>query len=144
MCYEIMSHYLHFPNVADTYKSIEEGIRYWKSYPQNDIDFQCKRQEIIHYILTIRGDNFIYQCQESSKLFLPITSGFPSKTLFDDNRIELRVQLENEILVLILKGVHQVIKQRYPALNDNMLSRELLQQDVETLQKYRFAGKGQQ
>lgn len=83
--------------------------------------------KIINYILKACGGNFIYQCQESNKLFLPATLGFSNKTLFDDDRRELRIQLENEILFLNLKGIHQVIKHLCPVLDDNTLSAELLQ-----------------
>ena len=134
--YEILSHYLNFPDIVDTYKSIGDGNSYLKYYPQNDFDFQNKRNEIIHYIIEIRSNNFIYQCQESNKLFLPVTPGFSNKTLFEDNRIELRIQLEREISVLLLKGIHQVIKHLYPVLDNDMLSTELLQQGAQTLQKY--------
>ena len=144
ICYEVLSHYLNFPDVFDTYKSIEDGNKYLKYYPQNDFDFQNKRKDIIDYIMEVRGNNFIYQCQESSKLFLPVTLGFSNKTLFDDDRRELRIQLENEISVLILKGIHQAIKHLYPTLDNNMLSAELLQQGAETLQKYGVVSGGQQ
>ncbi|MDE7432219.1 MAG: hypothetical protein K2N34_09950 [Lachnospiraceae bacterium] len=136
ICYEVMSHYLNFPGVADTYKSIKDGNRYLMYYPQNDFDFRNKRKDIIDYIMEMRGNNFICQCQESNKLFLPVIPGFSNKTLFDDDRRELRIQLENEISVLKLKGIHQVIKQLYSTLDDNMLLMELLQQGTETLQKY--------
>ena len=46
--YEILSHYLNFPDIVDTYKSIGDGNSYLKYYPQNDFDFQNKRNEIIH------------------------------------------------------------------------------------------------
>lgn len=144
ICYEIVSHNCNFPEVNDTLKSIFEGINYLNYYPQNDIDFRYKKDEIIQYILKIRGNNFIYQCQESKKLFLPVTQRFPNKTLFDDDRRELRIQLENEISFLALKGIHQVIKHLHPTLDDDMLSTELLQEDVETLQKYGVVRGGQQ
>lgn len=144
ICYEILSYYLNFPDVVDTYKSIEDGISYWKNYPQNDMDFKYKKNDIIKYIMKTRGNNFIYQCQESKKLFLPVTPGFSNKTLYDDDRGELRIQLENEISILFLKGIHQVIKHLYPTLDNNMLSAELLQQDAETLQKYGIVGGGKQ
>ncbi len=143
MCYEILSHYLGFPDVADTYKSIGDGMNYLEYYPLNNNDFQYKRDKIIHYILKVRGDNFIYQCQEGKKLFLPAKPGLSNKTLFDDDRRELYIQLENEISILVLKGIHQVIKHLYPTVNDNMLSVELLQHGTETLQKYGFIGEGQ-
>ena len=144
ICYEILSHYLNFPDVADTYKSINDGNNHLRYYPQDDIDFQYKRNDIIHYIMETRGNNFIYQCQESNKLFLSATPGFPNKTLFDDDRRELRIQLENEISILKLKGIHQAIKHLYPTLNDSKLSTELLQQGAETLQKYGVVSGGQQ
>ncbi|MBD5527620.1 MAG: hypothetical protein HDR02_04305 [Lachnospiraceae bacterium] len=144
ICYEVLSHYLNFPDVVDTYKSIGDGNSYLKNYPQNDFDFQNKKNDIIRYIVETRGNNFIYQCQESNKLFLPVTPGVSNKTLIDDDRIELRIQLENEISVLILKGIHQVIKHLYPTLDNNMLSAELLQQGGETLLKYGVVSGGQQ
>lgn len=144
ICYEVLSHYLNFPDVADTYKSIEAGNSYLKYYPQNDFDFQNKKNDIIDYILEARGNNFIYQCQECNKFFLPAIPGLSNKTLYDDDRRELCFQLENEISVLKLKGIHQVIKHMYPTLDDNMLFVELLQQDTETLQKYGVVSGGQQ
>lgn len=144
ICYNILSHYLNFPDVADTYKDIADGNNYLRRYPQDDIVFDNKKNDIIQYILKTRRNNFIYQCQESNKLFVSAPFGFSNKTLFDDDRRELRVQLENEILILILKGIHQVIKHFDPALDDNMLSAELLLQGAETLQKYGIVRGGNQ
>ena len=53
MCYEILSHYLNFPDVADTYKSIEDGIQYCNNYPQTMTDFMNKKDDIIRYIKTM-------------------------------------------------------------------------------------------
>lgn len=143
ICYEIISHYYNFPDVNDTLKSISDGINHLNSYPQNDFDFNFKKNDIIRYILKVRGENIIYQCEESKKLFVPITPGLSSKTLYDDNRLELYIQLKNEIPFLVLKGVHQVIKHVCPSTSDNALSMELLQQNEITLQKYGLAAGGQ-
>lgn len=144
ICYQVLSQYLNFPDVADTYKSIRDGISYLDYYPQNDFEFQFKKNEIIRYIIEVRSNNFIYKCQKDNKLFMPITLEGSNKTLWDDDKRELYIQLENEVSVLILKGIHQVIKHLYPILDDNMLSVELLYQGVETLQKYGVVEGGQQ
>ena len=133
LCYEIISHYAHFPEVADTLKSISDGANIERTYPVTDGEFQEKRFEIILYILKARTDNIIYTYHESRKVFIP---GGPGKTIYDDNREELYQQLEGEIQMLILRGMHQVIKRLYPAVNNDALSGELLQQNEETLRKY--------
>lgn len=132
LCYEILSHYFHFPEVYDTLKSIGDGLDYWRNYPQNDFEFQRKKGDIIGFIQKVRFGNIIYQCQEGKNLFMPASSG--NKTLSQDDRDELRIQLENEIIVLTLKGIHQVIKHDHPELDNNSLSEELLRLDESTLQ----------
>lgn len=134
LCYEILSHYFHFPEVNDTMKSIGDGLTHWRNYPQNDFDFQIKRGDIIAYIQKARLNNIIYQCQAGKNLFNPATPS--NKTLFQDDRNELCVQLENEIIALTLKGIHQVVKRYYPEINDDSLSEELLHMDENSLQKY--------
>lgn len=132
--YEILSHYLHFPEVDDTLKSINDGLNLWYNYPQNDFEFREKQADIIAYIQKARFDNIIYKCQTGIQVFIPVeVSG---KTLMQDDRNELLVQLENEIFAQALKGIHQVIKRHYPALNDNLLSEELLSSSENALQKY--------
>ena len=46
------------------------------------------------------------------------------------------VHMENEIIILTLKGIHQVIKHYYPELDNNALSEELLCLNESTVQKY--------
>jgi len=134
LCYEVLSHYFHFPEVEDTLKSIGDGLDYWNNYPQNDFDFQRVKVDIIAYIQKARFDNIIYQCQGGKKLFISPMPG--NKTLKQDNRNELRIQLENEIIALTLKGIHQVVKHYYPGLDNNSLSEELLCLNEGTLRKY--------
>ena len=45
ICYEILSQYQNFPDVADTYKSIKDGIDYRDNYPQTMIDFYNKKDD---------------------------------------------------------------------------------------------------
>lgn len=132
--YEILSHYLHFPEVSNTVKCINDGLDLWHNYPQNDFEFWKKQPDIILYIEKARADNIIYKCQTGGQLFIPVAFG--GKTLMQDDRNELLTQLENEIFVQALKGIHQVIKRCYPTLSDNLLSEELLSQNENTLQKY--------
>ena len=133
-CYNILSHYLHFPDVADTFKSIDDGIYHRNHFP-NDYDWNCqeKRNEIIKYIRNARIDNIIYSCLNKVPLVVPVT---PSKSLENMNLYELYAELEGAIAILILKGIHQIIKLSNPNANDDTLSSQLLQQDINTLQMY--------
>lgn len=133
LCYEVLSHYAHFPEVADTLKSISDGANIVRTYPTTDREFQEKRFEIITYILKARTDNIIYTYHESRKIFIP--SG-PGKTIYDDKREELYQQLKSEIQMLVLRGIHQIIKRLYPTVDNDTLSGELLQQNKDTLKKY--------
>ncbi len=133
ICYEVLSHYLHFPDVADTFKSINDGINHLRNYPLNDFDFQYKRGEIISYILKARMDNFIYQYHETNKVLALSPIG---KTLYQDTRNELYVQLDIEVSMLKLKGIYQTIKHLYPEVNDDALSGELLQNDMTVFARY--------
>lgn len=132
-CYEILSHYAHFPEVADTLKSISNGANIVRTYPTTDEEFKKKRLGIILYILKARTNNIIYACHESKKIFIHIGSG---KTIYDNNREELYQQLKGEIQMLVLRGIHQIIKRLYPTVDNDILSGELLQQNKDTLKKY--------
>lgn len=133
ICYEIISHWLHFPDVADTCKSIHDANEYLRYFPKDSLEFKQKRLEIIYFIKKLRDENTIYTYQTTGQVPMPILSG---GTLFDDDIEELRTQLENEVPKLILKGIHQVIKHSHPALSDQALAEELLHQDIHTLQDY--------
>ena len=137
ICYEILSHYLHFPDVADTYKSIIDGLNYQNNFPWNTLIFPCKKDEIIAYIEKVRWNNVIdaYREKENPLLLVPVPSG---KKLSDADPEELYQNLIGEIPRLILKGTHQVIKHLYIIENDNRLTAELLRQDVTVLQKYKL------
>lgn len=133
MCYEILSHYANFPEVADTLKSISDGVNLVWTYPTTDGEFRKKRFEIIAYISKVRTDNIIYNYYESIKLF---ETGKPGKTIFDNNREGLYQQLKGEIQMLVLRGIHQIIKRLYPTVDSDTLSGELLCQNKEILRKY--------
>lgn len=139
ICYEVLSHYLHFPDVADTYKSINDGWAHMRNFPQNIWDFTAKKGEIICYIQTARLNNIIdaYQDPSNVLLLVPVPSGKP---LADANPQELYNNLSEEIPRLILKGIHQTVKHLHAELNDNQLTAELLQQDTKALQKYGLHG----
>ena len=136
LCYELLSHYLCFPDVADTYKSINDGMRYLRSFPQNMTEFLTKKNEIINYIKQVRENNIIdaYRSNENPCLLIPVPSG---KTLEQANPHELYRNLEAEISRLVYKGIHQTIKHSYE-IDDNELTAELLQQDMNILQKYKL------
>jgi len=135
ICYNILSYYLHFPDVADTYKDIIDGQRYQNSFPMNESDFQNKKGEIIEFILKVRVNNVIdaYQEQDNPLLFIPVPSG---KSLFQTTPGELYANLTAEIPRLICKGIHQIIKHLVPYIDDNTLTAELVQGNVDTLQKF--------
>lgn len=133
LCYEILSHYAHFSEVADTLKSISDGVDIVRTYPVTDNEFQEKHLEIVSYILKVRTDNILYTYREGKKVFIP---NGPGKTIFEDNREELYQQLKGEIQMLVLCGIHQVIKRLYPTADNDVLSGELLQQNEDTLKKY--------
>lgn len=139
ICYDILSHYLHFPDVADTYKSIKDAENYRDNFPRNPIDFQLKKDDIIAFIKTVRLDNIIdsYQNQYNPLMLVPVPSG---KKLSDANPQELYNNLTAEIPRLILKGIHQTIKHLNIITDDNQLTSELLQQDTAVLQKYNLQG----
>ena len=131
ICYEILSHYLHFPDVANTFKSIGDGINHQNNFLQ---DYQTKRNEIISYIIKARTDNIIYTYREKQRPI--IVPGSPARPLSQANEDELYAELEGVIAILILKGIHQIITLSNPTANDDTLSSQLLQQDINTLQMY--------
>ena len=135
ICYEILSHYLNFPDVADTVKSISDGIHYLNNFPRSQTDFEQKKYEIIHYIQKVRSGNVIdaYKEKDNPFLYVPAPSG---RLLSDLEPEELYRDLNAEILRLILKGTHQTIKHLNIVEDDNKLTAELLQQDTSVLQKY--------
>lgn len=139
MAYEVLSHYLNWPDVADTYKSIVDGIYYYNNYYQIQIDFDNKKYEIINYITKVRKNNIIdaYKNRLNPFTFIPALSG---KTLFQLSPQELYNNLQNEIPLLILKGIYQIIKHFNEMADDNDLIAELLQEDVNTLIKYDIRG----
>lgn len=139
VCYEILSHYLDFPDVADTYKSIVDGIDYCKNYDQICMDFDNKKYEVINYITEVRKNNIIdtYKNRLNPLILVPLPSG---KSLFQASPQELYNNLEQEIPRLIIKGVHQTIKHFNEMVDDNDLIAELLQEDVNTLEKYDIRG----
>ncbi len=135
--YELLSHYLNFPDVADTYKSIVDGIHLQNNFPQNQAEFLSKRWEIIAYIQKVRVDNVIdkYQRQENPLLLIPVPSG---KRLDQTSPTELYNNLTAEIPRLICKGLHQLIKHNEPCIEDNQLTAEILQEKQTILQKYQL------
>lgn len=66
---------------------------------------------------------------------IPDPSG---KILFDTNPEELYNNLNGEILRLIIKGTHQLIKNLYIIKDNNMLTDEILRQDIAVLKKYKL------
>lgn len=70
ICYEIMSHYLHFPDVLDTYKSICDGLYYQNNFPWNMSDFAYQKGEIISYIEKVRLNNIIDKYKEKIIRFI--------------------------------------------------------------------------
>lgn len=133
--YEVLSQYLHFPDVADTYKSITEGKHYQNNFPWEMDSFLRERSNIISYIVKVRINNVIdtYQERENPFLLMPVPSG---KSLFQAPPKELYDNLSAEIPRLILKGIHQTIKHLNVIWDDNGLTAELLQQDTTVLRKY--------
>lgn len=51
ICYNILSHYLHFPNVADTYKSINNGLNYLRNFLKMNGTFWQRKKRLF---LTLR------------------------------------------------------------------------------------------
>lgn len=133
ICYEVLSHYLHFPDVADTFKSIKDGIKLLIDYPTNDFEYQTQKDKIITYIQMARIDNVIYQYHESHSVFIPLPM---RKKLNQDTRDELCVELEIAVSILKLKGIHQVIKHQYAGVSDDVLSGELLGCDMTVFDRY--------
>lgn len=133
ICYEVLSHYLSFPDVADTLKSINDGIMYLSNYPADDFSFQFKKGDIITFIQKTRIDNIIYQYHESHNVFVPLPQ---RKRLDQDTRNELRSQLEIAVSLLKLKGIYQVVKHLYPGVDDNVLLGELLESDRKVFDRY--------
>lgn len=132
LCYTLISHYLQFPDVADTFKDISDGISYLQNYPQTPQKFFGKQDDIIRYIVKARVDNLVYIYRNSRQIPVPGLSG---KSLKQATSNELFVELEDDVSLLALKGIHQTIKHLYPMLNDNNLSDELLQQDISVIQE---------
>lgn len=129
--YEILSHYLNFPDVADTFKSIKEGILYLINYPQDEISFMYKQNDLIFYIVQARTDNLVYNYYNKKQI--PMSIGMPSKSLWQINRFELFENLETAVLWLKLKGMHQLIKHYNTTIDDSALAGELLQSDMHAI-----------
>lgn len=139
VAYEVLSHYLNWSDVADTYKSIVDGIDYCKNYNQIRMDFENKKYEVIDYITEVRKNNIIdtYKNRLNPLILVPLPSG---KSLFQASPQELYNNLEQEIPRLIIKGVHQTIKHFNEMADDNDLIAELLKEDINTLAKYDIRG----
>lgn len=140
ICYEVLSHYLNFPDVSDTYKSVVEGINYYNNYCQIRKDFENKKYEVINYIVKVRKNNIIdsYENGLNPLMLFPVPSG---RSLSQATPQELYNNLKQEIPRLILKGVHQIIKHFNEIVDDNDLTVELLQENVNTLIKYNIRGR---
>lgn len=126
--YEILSHYLNFPDIADTFKSIADGILHLINYPQDDIYFMHRQNDLVAYIIQARTDNLVYTYHNTGQIPLPI--GVPSKSLWQANRFELFENLETAVLWLKLKGMHRLIKHYNATIDDSILAGELLQCDI--------------
>lgn len=139
VCYEVLSDYLNLPDVADTYKNIVDGINYCENYPKTITDFYEKKDEIVNYIVNVRSNNIIdaYKDIKNLLLLFPLPTGRP---LSQASQQELYDNLVQEIPRLILKGIHQIIKHFNEMVDDNDLTAELLQEDVNTLVKYDIRG----
>lgn len=137
VCYELLSHYLDYSDVADTFQSINDGLNYSNNFPWNMIDFQQKKGDIISYIEKVRLNNIIdaYREKENPLILVPVPSG---RLLSQATPEELFNNLAAEIPRLILKGTHQAIKHLYIVRDDNELTAELLQQDIAVLRKYKL------
>lgn len=135
ICYDILSKYLDFPDIADTYKDINDGQYYQAIYLQNVALFASKRDEVIQHILKVRKNNIIHAYQEKENPFLLVTP-LTGKTIFQLNANELYNDLNAEILALVLKGIHQIIKRYHKISDDNELTAELIKEDLAVLQKY--------
>ena len=133
-CYEVLSHYLSFPDVADTYKNIKDGLYYRDNYPQNLSDFKMKQKEMVLYIIAVRTNNIIdaYKEKENPLRLIPFSLG---RRLDQLSPAELYDELVAEIPRLILKGIHQTIKHFNSTIDDNQLTAELLKEDISILQK---------
>lgn len=139
ICYEILSHYLNFPDVADTYKSILDGMYHRDNYPKTSADFYSKQGDIINYIIKVRQNNIIdAYTSDQNPLKLMTTPVY--KPLSQATSQELYNNLEQEIYRLIAKGTHQVIKHYNLWLNDNELTAEILQENEKILDKYNIRG----
>lgn len=135
--YEILSHYLNFPDIADTFKSIADGICHLMNYPQDEQSFMLRQSDLVAYIVQARTDNLVYTYHNTGQIPLPI--GAPSKSLWQANRFELFENLETAVLWLKLKGMHQLIKHYNATIDDSTLAGELLQSDIHTIAaRYNF------
>lgn len=133
LCYEVLSKNLHFPDVADTWRDIQDGRNKMKCFPQDYNSFMQTKHEITSYIKKVRAGNIIDSIKENSP-FLHISDG-SGKTLDECTPIELYNNLSMEIPRLILKGIHQTIKHFYIEKDENIAA-ELIQQDTAVLRKY--------
>ena len=139
VAWKALAHYLDFPDVADTYKSIVEGIEYCNNYYQIQMDFDNRKNKVIDYITEVRKGSIIdaYKNRLNPLILVPLPSG---KTLYQASPKELYDNLQNEIPRLILKGTYQTIKHLNKINDDNALVAELLQEDVNTFKKYNIRG----
>lgn len=70
LCYDVLSEHLHFPDVADTWKDIQDGLNKMKAFPKNYTDFMQAKSEIISYIKKVRLGNIIDSIQENSPFYM--------------------------------------------------------------------------
>lgn len=130
VCYEILLKTSEASDVFSTLKDIQDGYFY-----KNNFDFLLMRNEIIAYIKRVRLDNVIDY----------FTTGNGSLAL---SRISYKLPLENatpdilyetlilEIKRLILKGMYQLIKNKFSFLSDKEIIEKLYLNDIAVLQKY--------
>ena len=135
LCYKILSHALNIPKVAGTFNDIQEGLSYRNNFPQTQIDFLLRKNEINLYIRKVRINNILDSFNDGQPA-LALTNVSIGKILENSNSYELYETLNVEINGQIINGMYQLIKHYFPNISDREIVNDLELNNATVLQKY--------
>ena len=135
LCYKILSHALNIPKVASVFKDIQDGLAYRNNFPQTQIDFLLRKNEIILYIRKVRANNILDAFNEGQPS-LALSRVSIGKILENSNSYELYDTLNVEINRQIINGMYQLIKSYFPQVSDKEIVYDLDLNNATVFQKY--------
>lgn len=144
ICWKILLANSNDFSVLQIIKDIDEGQNLLSKVPwENSTLFLYKKQDVLNYITKVRAGNIIDSFIDENCIFaldLKLSKG-PITVLNADG---LRFNLQIELCRLILKGMYQVIKNKYKQLEADKIVTDFTFQDISILQNYNlveFEGK---